>query len=86
MFAKLVITTLGLLATKGGTAAGKVAATLIPYQVYLTPALVMVGCGIAFYVTNQANKLNLILGALIVVNEALFAAEIQGATSPPAKS
>ena len=86
MFAKLVSTVLGFLATKGGSAAGKVAATLIPYQVYLTPALVMVGCGIAFYLTHKTDTMGLVLGALIVANEALFAAEIQGATLPPPKS
>lgn len=85
MFAKLVSTVLGFLATKGGTAAGKVAATLIPYQVYLTPALVMVGCGIAFYVTNQANTLNLVLAGLFAANEAVFAAQL-AAKATPAKS
>lgn len=79
MFAKLIATLLSFTATRGS----KLAATLIPYQVYLTPALVMVGCGIAFYLTNQTNKLNLVLGALIAVNEALLAAEIRGATLPP---
>ena len=82
MLAKLIAMLLSFAATRGSN----LAATLIPYQVYLTPALVVVGCGIAFYLTHKTDMLGLILAALVVVNEAILAVQIQVKLAPPAKS
>lgn len=74
MFASLIAT----LTSSAATSGSKVAAAVVPYLVYLTPALVALGCGVAFYLTHKTDALGLVLAALVVANEAIVAAQLAG--------
>lgn len=81
MFANLIVMLTGLAASGGS----KVAAALVPYLVYLTPTLVALGCGVAFYLTHKTDTLGLWLAALALVNTEIVAAQLQAKFAPAAK-
>jgi hypothetical protein len=78
MFASIIAKLTGLAASGGS----KAAAAVVPYLVYLTPALVALGCGVAFYLTHRTDTLGLVLAGLVVANEAIIAAQLQAKFAP----
>ena len=78
MFASIIAKLTGLAASGGS----KAAAAVVPYLVYLTPALVALGCGVAFYLTHRTDTLGLVLAGVVVANEAIIAAQLQAKSAP----
>lgn len=78
MFASIIAKLTGLAASGGS----KAAAAIVPYLVYLTPALVALGCGVAFYLTHRTDTLGLVLAGVVVANEAIIAAQLQAKSAP----